>query len=120
MSLDAFLSRYLELTEAITEAIEREDWDEVNRWLDERTAWIDQEGARIAPLAKQPLTAAQQALLAQIREKDAANYARLQEQQKAIQNQIRQSQMTRQAVRGYMEEGLVRDELHSTLFNRGV
>lgn len=120
MSLDAFLARYLEWTEAIGAAIDRQDWDDVNRCLDERQAWIEQEGKQVEQLAQMPLTAAQQALLKQIRELDVANMARLKEHHTAIQHQIRQSQVTRQAVQGYMEEGVVRDGLHSTLFNRGV
>jgi len=120
MSLDQFLTRYLELTKAIGEAIQQGEWESVNQRLDERAAWIEQEGQKIPSLAAEPLTPAQQALLKQIREQDAINYGRLQEGYRGIQNQIRQSQMTRQAVRGYMEEGVVRDGIHSTLFSRGV
>lgn len=120
MSLEQFLSRYLELTNAIGEAIDRGDWDEVNRRLEERASWIQNEGQKYASTPPHPLTETQQQLLRHIRDQDEKNHARLQGQRNEIQTQIRQNQVTRQAVRGYMEEGLVREGLHSTLFNRGV
>jgi len=120
MSLDHFLAKYLELTDAIGAAIDQADWDAVNRLLEERETWIEKEGQTFATNPPQSLTENQRRLLQNIRAQDEKNLIRLQGEWKDVQQQIRQSQVTRQALRGYMEEGLLRDGMHSTFFNRGV
>ncbi len=118
--LDQFLNTYFQLTKAISEEIEECDWDEVIHLLDQREAFIQQEGKWFETASVLPLNDSQQGLLRRIRELDRTNQDKLEEQVGILKKQIHQNRIARQAVRGYLEEGLDRSGLVSTLFNRGV
>lgn len=119
-SLDRFLETYWQLSKAIAGEIEKCNWDEVNRLLEQREDFIQREGQQFATGPTLPLNDKQRDLLRRIQALEQDNQGKLEEQMSHLTKQMQQTRRTRQAVRGYMEEGIDRTGLVSTLFNQEV